>query len=77
MLRKSSVIHERSNIVPISKQIPTLMKENNNDKIEYSLKQNFFDPSKSSPPNEFMMKLHVRISNYTASHIKDDNRESE
>jgi len=31
---------------------------------EYSLKQNFFDPSKSSPPNEFMMKLHQRMSVY-------------
>jgi hypothetical protein len=77
MLSKSSVIHERTNIVPIFKKISTLMKEISDDKIEYSLKQNFFDPSKSSPPNEFMIKLHMRISNYTASHIKDDNRDSE
>ena len=79
MFSNSRIIHERSIVVPILKKISTLMKEkeNNNDKIEYSLKQNFFDPSKSSPPNEFMIKLHMRISNYTASHIKDDNRESE
>ena len=77
MSSNSRIIHERSIVVPILKKISTLMKENNNDKIEYSLKQNFFDPSKSSPPNEFMIKLHMRISNYTASHIKDDNRESE
>lgn len=77
MFSNSHIIHERSIVVPILKKISTLMKENNNDKIEYSLKQNFFDPSKSSPPNEFMIKLHMRISNYTASHIKDDNRESE
>jgi len=77
MFSNSHIIHERSIVVPIIKKISTLMKENNNDKIEYSLKQNFFDPSKSSPPNEFMIKLHMRISNYTASHIKDDNRESE
>ena len=77
MFSNSHIIHERSIVVPILKKISTLMKENNNDKIEYSLKQNFFDPSKSSPPNEFMIKLHMRMSNYTASRIKDDNRESE
>jgi len=77
MFSNSRIIHERSIVVPIINKISTLMKENNNDKIEYSLKQNFFDPSKSSPPNEFMIKLHMRISNYTASPIKDDNRESE
>ena len=31
---------------------------------EYSLKQNFFDPSKSSPPNEFMLKLQQRMAIY-------------
>jgi hypothetical protein len=25
------------------------------------LKQNFFDPTKSSPPNDFMIKLHMRM----------------
>lgn len=34
---------------------------NNNDNYtQYSLKQNYFDPSKSSPPNEFMIKLYMR-----------------
>lgn len=33
---------------------------------EYSLKQNFFDPTKNSPPNEFMMKLQMRMSVYDA-----------
>jgi len=47
-------------------------------KGEYSLKQNFFDPSKSSPPNEFMIKLQMRISNYNSVlYTKDDNRDSE
>ena len=31
---------------------------------EYGLKQNFFDPSKSSPPNQFISKLKTRIDNY-------------
>ena len=38
--------------------------EDNSPKGEYSLKQNFFDPSKSSPPNEFMIKLHMRMNRY-------------
>ena len=32
-----------------------------NGKGEYSLKQNCFDPSKSSPPNEFMLKLYMMM----------------
>ena len=32
---------------------------------QYNSKQNFFDPSKSSPPNEFMIKLHMRMSRMT------------
>ena len=44
----------------------------NSPKGEYSLKQNFFDPSKSSPPNEFMIKLHMRMNKYYMD--KDDER---
>jgi len=76
MFSNSYVINERNNSIPILKNMSTLMKENSN-KIEYSLKQNFFDPSKSSPPNEFMKKLHMRMSNYTAPRIKVESLESE
>lgn len=31
---------------------------------EYGLKQNFFDPSKASPPNLFISKLKTRIDSY-------------
>jgi hypothetical protein len=41
-------------------------------KSEYSLKQNFFDPSKSSPPNEFMIKLHMRMNMYNTYVDKND-----
>jgi len=34
------------------------------DARQYDLKQNNFDPSKSSPPNDFMEKLILRISVY-------------
>lgn len=79
MLSNSRVIDERSINIPTSKNLATSMKEfRNNNEGEYSLKQNFFDPSKSSPPNEFMIKLYMRMSHYTPSlHIKADNRESE
>jgi len=78
MLSNSRVIDERSKIIPISKKLSTSMKEfRNNSQGEYSLKQNFFDPSKSSPPNEFMLKLYIRMSHYTSLDIKVDNRDSE
>ena len=54
-------INERSKIIQITTPLPTNMKECFNVN-EYSLKQNFFDPSKSSPPNDFMLKLKLRIS---------------
>jgi hypothetical protein len=60
---KTSVIHERSEIIPIKQNLSTSMKEES-PKGEYSLKQNFFDPSKSSPPNEFMNKLKIRMKIY-------------
>jgi len=48
--------YERS--LPI--QIPSA-KSNIQD--EYSLKQNFFDPNKSSPPNHWNQRLLQRIGN--------------
>jgi len=56
-------IRERSESILINKKLSTNMKKNSL-KGEYSLKQNFFDPSKSSPPNEFMIKLHMRMNKY-------------
>ena len=58
-----SYINERSLPIPIKQNLSTQMKLNS-PKSEYSLKQNFFDPSKSSPPNEFMIKLNMRINKY-------------
>ena len=57
------VISERSESIPI-KQILTIPMKINSPKGEYSLKQNFFDPSKSSPPNDFIIKLHMRMNKY-------------
>lgn len=65
-------IRERSEHIIIKKKITTNMKINS-PKSEYSLKQNFFDPSKSSPPNEFMIKLHMRINKYYLDKDSVDN----
>jgi hypothetical protein len=64
LTNNQNVIHERSNIISIKQILSTPMKINSPSKGEYSLKQNFFDPSKSSPPNEFMIKLHMRMNRY-------------
>lgn len=66
-MSKSHVIHERSNIIPILSEITT-SKDNLSPKAkgEYSLKENFFDPSKSSPPNVFMIKLNQRLVTYSS-----------
>ncbi len=63
MISSHYVIRERSKIIPIKQNLSTSMKENS-PKGEYSLKQNFFDPSKSSPPNDFMIKLQTRMNKY-------------
>ena len=66
------VIRERSEPIPIKQNLATSMNINS-PKGEYSLKENFFDPSKSSPPNEFMIKLHMRMNRYYMD--KDDSLE--
>ena len=83
MLSRTRIIHERPNIIPIKKNLSTSMKEVS-PKGEYSLKQNFFDPSKSSPPNDFILKLQQRMSIYNTNlyvdsgdDIKDDSLDKE
>jgi len=75
MTTQHHLINERSSIIPIKQNLSTHMKATS-PKGEYSLKQNFFDPSKSSPPNEFMIKLHVRINRYQMDN-KDDSLDIE
>ena len=57
------IIDERKGTFPI-KQISPTKKEAGfyfNTNKEYSLNQNLFDPSKSSPPNNFLEKLQLRM----------------
>jgi hypothetical protein len=42
-------------------------------KKEYSLDQNLFDPSKSSPPNNFISKLQTRMKVYDFYQAVSDN----
>ncbi len=67
-----SIINERSIIIPIRKKLSTDFKYLESPKSEYSLKQNLFDPTKNSPPNDFMIKLQKRMSIYNNSFQIDD-----
>ena len=69
MFSNTNIIYEKSKPLPI--------KKTSADIKQYSLKQNLFDPLKNSPPNEFMIKLHMRMSNYNSFCIKVESRESE
>ena len=80
MFSQSRVNHERSNIIPISKNIPTQKEQIYSlyEKDEqYGLKQNVFDPFKSSPPNSFLLKLQSRLIRYNSFCKMDDMRASE
>ena len=61
--------------IPIKSQILNNIVINNN-KNEYSLKENSFDPCKSSPPNDFMNKLQKRIDSLCYLDIKDNSFEN-
>ncbi len=56
---KHVISYEKSKSIPIQQTTTKIQ--------EYELKQNFFDPTKSSPPNEFMLKLRKRVSLYSSS----------
>lgn len=56
---------EKTNRIPIQKKFPNHVNINPHN-LEYSLNENLFDPSKSSPPNEFKIKLYMRMSLYNS-----------
>lgn len=76
MYSRIHIIHERSNILPINQKLSTIT-EKSFYKGEYSLKQNFFDPTKSSPPNDFLNKLRLRMTIYESDVKIEPNRNSE
>ena len=62
MLKHTLIIHEKTNRVEIPQNKMTGVTEIFS--TDYSLKTNCFDPTKGSPPNDFMKKLHMRMSIY-------------
>lgn len=54
--------------IPVSDSIPMQKSPTNNlfSDNTYILKQNSFDPMKSSPPNDFMLKLTNRMNRMNA-----------
>ena len=71
MLSSLRIIHERSISINNNFILSNEINKCNSPSNEYSLKQNFFDPSKSSPPNEFMLKLKLRMSHYNSFNSLD------
>jgi hypothetical protein len=60
---QSLMIRRQSKEIIIQQNSPTKKKEEFRTK-EYSLNNSIFDPSKSSPPNDFLLKLQLRMSHY-------------
>lgn len=70
-------IYEKAIPIPIKRVLSTSSTSSENSDNEYSLKQNFFDPTKSSPPNDFMKKLKNRMAVYESHFINLDNDDNE
>ena len=69
-------IYERTIPIPIKKSTRNTLNYEFSDN-QYSLKQNIFDPTKNSPPNDFMIKLQKRMSVYESLIMNVDNEDSE
>ena len=65
----SNKSYERSADIPINQ----VTYKHQTIPVEHSLKQNYFDPSKSSPPNVFINKLRTRLSSYNYANVNLDN----
>lgn len=57
----SYLASEKTKVIPIEQKSLTFMED------EYSLKENVFDPSKCSPPNDFLAKLELRMNLYNVT----------
>ena len=63
MIKASKYNQYETDVPTISKPIP-IQKVNS---FESKSNNNNFDPSKSSPPNDFMMKLYQRMHHFKSS----------
>ena len=64
MLSQITINQERKNIHINTKKLSTYINVNNKNYHEYGLNQIIFDPTKNSPPNNFMVKLKERMTVY-------------
>ena len=64
MLSQFTINQERKIVPANPKKISTSLKIANKNYHEYGLNQIIFDPTKNSPPNNFMVKLKERMSVY-------------
>lgn len=62
----NKISYERSKNILIPQKSPTTK-----EAYEYSLQTSFFDPTKCSPPNEFMNKLKIRNLYYNSCNSLD------
>uniref|UniRef100_A0A6C0DIK5 Uncharacterized protein n=1 Tax=viral metagenome TaxID=1070528 RepID=A0A6C0DIK5_9ZZZZ len=71
MYSKTKQICQKTTIIPIVEKIVKNEIENQyNKNNQYSLKNNLFDPTKNSPPNDFMIKLYNRVSIYDSYSLR-------
>jgi hypothetical protein len=61
IVTQNNITYKKNNMIKI---VANKIQESEVKNNQYSLKNNLFDPSKSSPPNEFMLKLYNRVSAY-------------
>lgn len=54
--QQTNIMYERSAPIPILSKKPNLDQD-----VEYCLKQNFFNPNKGSPPNQWNERLMQRL----------------
>ena len=74
MLKKTlNSTSEKIIINPITIKLSSQLNELNN---QYSLKENMFTPPNNSPPNDFMIKLCLRMNDYKFFNINVDNLDS-
>jgi len=59
-LKKNNVVYEKTNKIKIEKN-----GEEKTFSDNYYLKYDFFDPSKSSPPNTFLINLYNRYNRFS------------
>jgi len=72
MLKKSLLIYEKTRII-----IPIHNNSKLSEYTQYGLKEHTIDPSKSSPPNDFMLKLYTRMNTYNSIYKNEDNLDKE